>query len=206
MRSTVAAGLLALLGFAAGCSQEPAAQPQATPPATALTTSSTTSAAPTTTTTTTSSVPPTPKIIQKKIGDLAGIGPNCTATGDTCELTYRITKITGCTGKGYAGDAPDAGTTRKLIWVEISTSASYDVAQTRSGLVTQFRAINAAGVTSGGINPSLRWKCTQEKDQLGFGDENWLPSKKYAGAIEVYLPNDAVKITNGDGNWEWSLI
>jgi len=40
---------------------------------------------------------------------------------------------------------------------------------------------------------------------MGFGDENWLPGKKYAGAVEVYLPDDAAKITNGQGLWEWAL-
>lgn len=40
---------------------------------------------------------------------------------------------------------------------------------------------------------------------MGLGDQNWLPNKRYAGAIEIYLPNDAVKITNGEGFWEWSL-
>jgi hypothetical protein len=40
---------------------------------------------------------------------------------------------------------------------------------------------------------------------MGMGDENWLPNKKYAGAIEVYLPVDAVKVANAQGFWEWQL-
>lgn len=143
-------------------------------------------------------------LIAKRIGDQASAG--CQGDSfDQCDLVYRITKITDCTG-GYAGDPPPAGTLRKLVWIEIQTGPSYDVAKLPSYLITQFAAIDARGVTSGGnLNPSTSWECAPKKDRIGFGDEAWMANKKYAGAIEIYLPDDAAKITNGDGFWEWSL-
>ncbi|WP_133905509.1 hypothetical protein [Actinophytocola oryzae] len=153
--------------------------------------------------TTTTTPPPNKGPIAKRLGDLAGA--DCADTSfDNCAMTFTITKVTDCTG-GYPGDAPPTGTTRKLVWVEIQTGPSYTLTDLPSYLVTRFAAINAAGVTGGDLNPSSRWECAPTQSSIGFGDENWLPNKKYAGAVEIYLPDDAVKITNGDGFWEWAL-
>jgi hypothetical protein len=120
--------------------------------------------------------------------------------------TFTITKVTDCTGNGYAGDPPPAGTTRKLAWIELQTGPSYTTTDLPSYLLTRFAAINGAGVTTGGeLNPSTSWEYAATQSRIGFGDENWMAGKKYAGAIEIYLPDDAVKIVNGDGFWEWAL-
>lgn len=98
------------------------------------------------------------------------------------------------------------GLRRSKLLLEVQTGPNYDVTEIPSYLITQFAAIDARGVTTGGdLNPSTSWECVPKKDRIGFGDENWLPNKKYAGAIEIYLPDDAAKISNGDGIWEWSL-
>lgn len=90
--------------------------------------------------------------------------------------------------------------------MDVETGPSYDVNELPSYLFTQFAAINADGVTTGGdLNPSSGWECAPTHANMGFGDQDWMASKKYAGAIEIYLPDDAVKITNGEGFWEWSL-
>ncbi|MEV1114172.1 hypothetical protein AB0I91_03840 [Actinosynnema sp. NPDC049800] len=110
--------------------------------------------------------------------------------------------MSDCTG-GYEGDPPPSGTTRKLLWIEVQTGSTYDASDLPSSLFTQFTAISANGVTSGRINPSTYWKCAPEGSRMGFGDEDWLPGKKYAGAVEVYLPDDATKVSNAQGYWEW---
>ncbi|HEX7306909.1 MAG TPA: hypothetical protein VF330_28665 [Lentzea sp.] len=115
-----------------------------------------------------------------------------------------MTKVTDCTGN-YAGDAPPAGSVRKLLWVEVQTGSDFDVDELPSGAFTQFTAISKSGVTSSSINPSTYWTCAPEGSRMGAGDENWLPGKKYGGAIEVYLPLDAVKVANAQGYWEWQL-
>jgi hypothetical protein len=175
-----------------------------------------TSASPTTSSTTVTTVtatvttPPTttasslPKVLQKHLGELAGAGQSCGSTIESCDLTFTITKITNCTG-GYAGDPPPAGTVRKLVWIQVTTGPNYSTTDIPSGLITRFVAIDSGGVTSGEINPSTFWKCAPETQRMGFGDENWLPGKKYAGAVEIYLPKDSVKVANGEGTWEWTL-
>lgn len=168
---------------------------------------STTTSPTTTTTTPPPPSPPTstqPRILQKRFGELAGVGSSCQSTVETCDIVFTITKITNCTGR-YAGDPPPEGTVRKLVWLQVTTGPNYSTTEIPSGLITQFTAISTTGVTSGNINPSTWWKCAPENDQMGYGDENWLPGKKYAGAVEVYLPKDAAKISNGDGVWEWTL-
>jgi hypothetical protein len=196
LRFGLAAGALLL----AGCGNNSTA---ATLPVASSGPTSTTASSPTQTPSI--SVPPTTTpVLQKTIGQWAGAGNQCGGTPQSCTLAFRITKVTDCTGR-YAGDPPPAGTERRLIWLEISTGSQYDGADLPSSLVTQFSAIDAAGVTSGNINPSTSWKCAPEGQRIGFGDETWRPGKKYAGAVEVYLPKDAVKVTNGDGVWEWSL-
>ncbi|MFC0110703.1 hypothetical protein [Kibdelosporangium aridum] len=185
---------------AAGCGSGSTASPSPSSAAAPIQTTSVTSA----TSQTPSPSSTAPRVLQKNLGDWAGTGDQCAGTPQSCELSFRITKLTNCTGR-YAGDPPPEGTERKLVWVEVVTGPQYDVTELYSGLVTQFTAINGAGVTSGNINPSTTWRCAPEGQRMGFGDENWLPGKKYAGAIEVYLPKDAVKIANGDGMWEWSI-
>lgn len=194
----ISAGLLGLA--LAGCGSHSDPQSQSQPPS-ASSTATTTGGATTAATTTSAQRGP----IAKRIGDQAGAGCH-TPSRDQCDIVYRITKITNCTG-GYAGDPPPAGTHRKLVWIEIQTGPNYDTAEVPSYLITQFAAIDGRGVTTGGdLNPSASWECAPKKDRIGFGDENWLPNKRYAGAIEIYLPDDATKITNGDGFWEWVLI
>jgi hypothetical protein len=159
-----------------------------------------------TTTTLTTTPPPTAEQpIAKRLGDQAGA--DCASkTFDDCAIVFTVTKITDCTGDGYAGEPPPAGTTRKLAWMEIQTGPTYTTADIPSYLITQFSAINVDGVTTGGeLNPSTSWDCAPTQVRMGFGDESWLANKKYAGAIEIYLPDDAAKITNGEGFWEWSL-
>ena len=87
----------------------------------------------------------------------------------------------------------------------MQTGGTYDVSKLPSSLFTQFTAINANSVTSGRINPSTYWKCAPGGSRMGFGDEDWLPGKKYAGAVEVYLPDDAIKVSNAQGYWEWLI-
>jgi hypothetical protein len=182
---------------AVGCSSE---QPvdKKSPPA------STEAAVRVETTTTTSPADQEP--IAKNLGDIAGAGCPSQDSFTGCTITFTITKVTDCTGDGYAGDPPPAGTHRKLAWVEIQTGSAYSTADLPSYLFTDFAAINANGVTTGGnLNPSTGWDCAPTQASIGFGDENWLPGRKYAGAIEIYLPDDAVKIVNGQGIWEWAL-
>ena len=142
--------------------------------------------------------------IAKKIGDTAGL--DCSgSTVESCALQYVITKLTDCTGE-YAGDPPPIGTRRQLVWIEVSTGAAYDPVRHYSGQITRFQAIDDRGVTTGGdLNPSSSWTCVPKQERMGFGDESWMANRKYAGAIEIYLPENAVKIVNGNGMWEWSL-
>lgn len=120
-------------------------------------------------------------------------------------MQFTITKVTKCVGRGYPGEAPPEGTQRRLLWVEVRTGGDYRVNELSSGLFTQFQSISRRDVTSGDINPSSSWECSPKKDRIGFGDEDWLPHKTYAGAIEVYLPDDAAKVVNAEGLWEWEL-
>ncbi|HVK21841.1 MAG TPA: hypothetical protein VM677_10820 [Actinokineospora sp.] len=120
-------------------------------------------------------------------------------------VQFTITKVTDCVGGGYPGEPPPVGTKRKLVWLEVQTGPNFDSTLIHSGDITRFAAIDAAGVTSGEINPSTFWACAPIGKVMGHGDEAWLPGKKYAGAIEVYLPDDAVVITNGRGSWEWTI-
>ena len=142
--------------------------------------------------------------IAKKIGDKAGL--DCPGSAvESCAVQYVLTSITDCTGD-YAGDPPPAGTHRKLVWIEVTTGAAYDPARHYSGQITRFQSINTKGVTTGGdLNPSSSWTCVPKQERMGFGDESWMANRKYAGAIEIYLPDDAAKIVNGSGMWEWSL-
>ncbi|MCP3800289.1 hypothetical protein NLX83_13580 [Allokutzneria sp. A3M-2-11 16] len=189
--------LLLLVGVFAsvlvGCSQ----QSQTGSPASSV------SSAPAQAAVTTTTAPQGP--IAKKLGDKAGM--DCPgSTIDSCAVQYTITKLTGCTGGGYAGGAPPAGTRRQLVWIEVSTGSAYDPSRAPSSSITRFQAISAQGVTTGGeLNPSSSWKCAPEKDRMGFGDDSWMPNRKYVGAVEIHLPNDAVKIVNGEGRWEWSI-
>jgi uncharacterized protein YceK len=162
-----------------------------------------TTTATTTTTTTTAATSARRGPIPKRIGDLAGAGKACT-TIDTCDLKLTITKITDCTG-GYAGDPPPSGTTRKLIWLDITTGPTYNATDLPSYPVTDFSSISTDGISSNSIGVSTSWECVTRADRLGFGDATWMPNKKYRGAVEVYLPNNAAKVVNGDGLWEWSL-
>ncbi|WHT17321.1 hypothetical protein N8J89_29910 [Crossiella sp. CA-258035] len=120
-------------------------------------------------------------------------------------MRFTITKVTKCVGRGHPGDSPPEGTQRRLLWIEVRTGTEYRVDNLPSSWFTQFQAISRQGVTSGQINPSTGWECAPTKDRIGFGDENWLPGKTYAGAIEVYLPDDATKVVNAEGLWEWEL-
>ncbi|WP_157767951.1 hypothetical protein [Actinosynnema pretiosum] len=90
-----------------------------------------------------------------------------------------------------------------MLWIEVETGSGYNVSELPSGYFTEFTAISASGVTGGRINPSTYWTCAPEGNRIGAGDENWLPGKKYAGAVEVYLPDDATKVANVQGHWEW---
>ncbi|WP_143261494.1 hypothetical protein [Allokutzneria sp. NRRL B-24872] len=188
-RVVILSSVLALSLF--GCAQ----QPQGVSPAPSSV------VAPAVTTTTSAVQAP----LAKKLGDRAGL--DCSgSTIDSCSLQYTITKLTGCTGGGYVGDAPLEGTRRQLVWIEISTGSAYDGSRAPSGAITRFQAISDQGVTTGGeLNPSSSWKCAPEKDRMGFGDDNWMPNRKYVGAVEIHLPNDAVKIVNGGGRWEWAI-
>jgi hypothetical protein len=156
--------------------------------------------------TTTTTSPPVQEPVAKKLGDIAGAGCASANSFTECAITFTITKVTDCTGDGYAGDPAPVGTHRKLAWIEIQTGPSYSTAELPSYLITDFAAVSADGVTTGGdLNPSTRWDCVPPHASIGFGDENWLPNRKYAGAIEIYLPDDAVMIVNGQGTWEWAL-
>lgn len=136
-------------------------------------------------------------------GERVRIGAHCDVNPQNCELDFTITKVTNCTGR-YAGDPPPAGTQRKLVWVEVTTGSQYSEMDFPSSVVTSFDAVSAAGVTSADLNPSTYWECAPKTQRMGFGDD-WLPGKKYAGAVEIYLPKDAVKIVNGEGLLEWAL-
>lgn len=196
MIRTVSSGWF-LAFLVSACSTAPTSELGAAPSASTISRS-----AETTTTTSEENNEP----IAKNLGDLAGAG--CPGpTIDSCAVKFRITKITGCTGAGYEGDPPPTGTTRKLVWMEVETGPSYSVADLPSYVFTQFAAINADGVTTGGeLNPSLSWECVPTQANMGFGDQNWMAGKKYAGAIEIYLPDDAVVITNGDGFWRVTTV
>lgn len=183
--------LAAIIFAASGCATAPTSGDQTMP-----TNPATTTVAATTLTTTTA----TPQPSTYRIGEQATGG----CSGSTCSLTFTITKVTDCTG-GYAGDPPPANTTRKLLWVEVQTGPDFDVSQLPSSAFTQFTSISSSGVTGGVINPSTFWECAPKGSGIGMGDENWLPNKKYAGAIEVYLPNDAVMVANANGYWEWQI-
>ena len=198
-RLLVLAGLCAVV--LGGCGQ-PQSQGGDSAGASSIVVTTTSTAKPATATT----APPTVNRgpIAKKIGDKAGL--DCTGTTvESCAVQYVITKLTDCTGE-YAGDPPPEGTRRQLVWIEVSTGAAYDRVRHYSGQITQFQAIDSRGVTTGGdLNPSSSWTCVPKQERMGFGDESWVPNRKYAGAVEIYLPEDAVKIVNGKGMWEWSL-
>lgn len=115
-----------------------------------------------------------------------------------------MTKVTGCTGTGYWGDPPPKGTHRKLIWLSITTTKAYDPGLTTPHDVTDFVAISNSGVTGGSINVNESWYCVDANSEMGFHD-HWNPGQKYVGAVEVYLPDNAAKVANGDGMWQWSL-
>lgn len=132
-------------------------------------------------------------------------GDDCVNSLAGCMVQYTITKVSDCQGRGYHGDAPPAGTKRKLVWLEIQTGPNYDPTVIYSGFILRFASTNAAGVTSAEINPSTSWDCAPTGQNIGSGDQSWLPGKKYAGAVEVYLPTDAVELVNGQGGWEWQL-
>ncbi|WP_146174643.1 hypothetical protein [Umezawaea tangerina] len=163
----------------------------------------TSTSATTTATTRTTTAPTTttrPQPIAFRQGETATAG----CAGTKCDLSFTLTKITDCTGE-YAGSPPPEGSVRKLLWVEVETGSRFSTTDLPSGAFTQFTAINARGFTSGRINPSSYWTCAPEGSRMGAGDENWLPGKKYGGAIEVYLPLDAVKVVNAQGFWEWQV-
>lgn len=190
MKLGIASGCVALL--LAGCAGLPRTSGEG-PSSTSATPTTTTTAITTTTTT-------TPKPTSFRLGETASGG----CSGADCALKFTLIKVTDCTGR-YAGNPPPSGSVRKLLWVEVQTGSDFDIAKLPSGVFTRFTAINTNGVTSPSINPSTFWTCAPEGSRMGMGDENWLPDKKYGGAIEVYLPVDAVKVVNAQGFWEWQL-
>lgn len=199
MRTTIVPLLVAASLLVTGCSTTP----EAPAPTSPTSPTSSTTPPPRTTTTTTAAAP---TATAKKLGEKAGVGGDgCVNSLASCMVQYTITKVSDCQGRGYHGDAPPAGTKRKLVWLEVQTGANYDPAIIYSGFILRFASANSAGVTTAEINPSTSWDCAPTGQNIGFGDQSWLPGKKYAGAVEVYLPTDAVKLVNGQGGWEWQI-
>ncbi|MBP2325320.1 hypothetical protein JOF56_005705 [Kibdelosporangium banguiense] len=147
-----------------------------------------------------------PPVLSRVLGEYAGFGSSCQSHTDPgCTLRFTVTKVSECAAGVSPGGPPPPGTRRKVVWLEVATGPGFTDSAESQDLVTQFTSVDSRGVTSGTIRADSMGPCVPRHQRIGPPLDHWQPGKKYAGGVEVFLPDGAAKIVNGRNTVEWSL-
>ncbi|MFD4639350.1 hypothetical protein ACFWN2_18675 [Lentzea sp. NPDC058436] len=145
--------------------------------------------------------------LPKKVGELSGT--ECTTSIDTCAIKFTVDKI-DVNPKCYQYGTP-AASGRKTLLLHVSLTTGNLSPDGQLGAPTIFNPFSLKGLSADGfVHDAQPGLCADNKSSLS---STILPNSKYAGTVEVDVPESAVSVASawsapakdGGRGWVWSI-